>query len=169
MNLLSLANKFESNRNYKLLSVDVGTASGRAISARNNDERVEILFRDLSSIYFYMFNMYCMNKWLNKIEQKGNPTRLDPVSADFATKYMQSCVDEVGTASSESVAKSVDLGTFRKEMLGENAEIPEAIRAKLQGEKIKIMNLDEFKALLKADEKYGARFEELSKIADKMS
>ena len=169
MNMLSLANKFENNRNYKLLSVDVGTASGRAISARNNDERVEILFRDLSSIYFYMFNMYYMNKWLNKIEQKGNPTRLDPVSADFATKYMQSYVDEVGTTSSESVAKSVGIEQFRKEMFGEKAEIPETIKAKLQGEKIKIISLDEFKALLKADEKYGAKFEELAKIADKMS
>ena len=29
-NLLSVANKFESDRNYKLLSVDAGTASGRA-------------------------------------------------------------------------------------------------------------------------------------------
>ena len=71
MNLLSIANKFESDRNYKLLSVDAGTASGRAISARNNDERVEILFRDLTSIYFYMFNMQNMNTWLNKIEQNG--------------------------------------------------------------------------------------------------
>ena len=168
MNLLTLANKFESNRNYKLLSVDAGTASGRAISARNNDERVEILFRDLSSIYFYMFNMYNMNKWLNKIEQKGNPARLDPVSADFATKYMQSYVDEVGT-STESAAKSVNVDKFAKDMFGEQAEIPDSIKAKFQGEKIKIINLDEFKELLKADEKYGARFEELSKIADKMS
>lgn len=169
MNLLSLANKFESNRNYKLLSVDAGTASGRAISARNNDERVEILFRDLSSIYFYMFNMYNMNKWLNKLEQNGNSTRLDPVSSDFATKYMQSYIDEVGTAASENGAKSVNVEKFTKEMFGENAEIPEAVKAKFQGEKIKIISLNEFKDLLKNDEKYGVRFEELSKVADKMS
>ncbi len=168
MNMLTLANKFESNRNYKLLSVDVGTASGRAISARNNDERVEILFRDLSSIYFYMFNMSNMNKWLNKLEQKGNPARLDPVSAEFATKYMQSYVDEAGI-SAEGAAKSVDAEKFAKDMFGEAAEIPEAIKTKLAGEKIKIISLDEFKALLKDDAKYGARFEELSKIADKMS
>lgn len=168
MNMLSLANKFESNRNYKLLSVDVGTASGRAISARNNDERVEILFRDLSSIYFYMFNMYNMNKWLNKLEQSGNPARLDPVSAEFATKYMQSYVDDAGT-SVQNASKSVNADKFAKDMLGEAAEIPEAIKTKLEGEKIKIISLDEFKTLLKADEKYGARFEELSKIADKMS
>jgi hypothetical protein len=168
MNMLTLANKFESNRNYKLLSVDVGTASGRAISARNNDERVEILFRDLSSIYFYMFNMSNMNKWLNKLEQKGNPARLDPVSAEFATKYMQSYVDEAGI-SAEGAAKSVDAEKFAKDMFGEAAEIPEAIKTKLAGEKIKIISLDEFKALLKNDAIYGARFEELSKIADKMS
>lgn len=94
MNLLSIANKFESDRNYKLLAVDAGTASGRAYSARNNDERVEILFRDLSSIYFYMFNMNNMNTWLNKLEQNGNGTRLDPVSSEFATKYMQSYMED---------------------------------------------------------------------------
>ena len=167
-NMLSLANKFESNRNYKLLSVDAGTASGRAISARNNDERVEILFRDLSSIYFYMFNMYNMNKWLNKLEQDGNPARLDPVSADFATKYMQSYVDDVGT-SAEGAAKAVNSEKFAKDMFGEAAEIPEAIKAKFKGESVKIISLEQFKELLSTDEKYGARLEELSKVADKMS
>lgn len=113
--------------------------------------------------------MYNMNKWLNKLEQNGNSTRLDPVSSDFATKYMQSYIDEVGTAASENGAKSVNVEKFTKEMFGENAEIPEAVKAKFQGEKIKIISLNEFKDLLKNDEKYGVRFEELSKVADKMS
>jgi hypothetical protein len=109
-----------------------------------------------------------LNKWLNKAEQHGNPKRLDPVSADFATKYMQSYVDDVGI-SAEGAAKSVNVEKFEKEMFGEAAEIPDAIKAELKGEKIKIISLDEFKALLKDDAKYGARFEELSKIADQMS
>ena len=169
INMLSLANKFENNRNYKLLSVDAGTASGRAISARNNDERVEILFRDLSSIYFYMFNMYNMNKWLNKLEQQGKATRIDPVSAEFATNYMKYYVEDAGVSSKEGAAKSVNVEKFAKDMFGEKAEIPEAVKAKFSGEKIKIISLNEFKELLKADEKYGARFEELSKVAEKMS
>src|SRR5574344_942311 len=35
-----------------------------------------------------MFNMPNMNRWLNKLEQQGEGRRLDPVSADFATSYM---------------------------------------------------------------------------------
>lgn len=167
-NMLSLANKFESDRNYRLLSVDAGTASGRAISARNDDERVEILFRDLTSIYFYMFNMPNMSNWLNKIEQNGNGKRLDPVSAEFATKYMQSYVQEEGS-SVEGTAKKVDIDKFAKEMLGEKAQIPQTIQKELHGEKVKIISLDRFKELLKLDETYGARYKELEKIADKMS
>lgn len=87
--LMSLAFNLENNTTWQLLSTDVGTAGGRTISARNNDERREILFRDLTSIYFYMFNMPNMNKWLNKIEQNGRATRVDSVNADYTAKHMQ--------------------------------------------------------------------------------
>ena len=143
MNLLSIANKFESDRNYKLLSVDAGTASGRAISARNNDERVEILFRDLSSIYFYMFNMQNMNTWLNKIEQNGTSTRLDPVSADHATRYMQEYLKDKNNDGKVSVEE------FTREMLGQDRELPDSLKGKFEGEKIKIISLDTFKQELK--------------------
>lgn len=169
LNMLTLANKFESDRNYRLLSVDAGTASGRAISARNNDERIEILFRDLSSIIFYMFSMPWMNAMFNKLEQHGNSRRIDPVSAEFATKYMQSYVKDAGIIKEGEKVKSVNVEKFAKDMLGENAEIPKAIKDELQGEKIKIISLDRFKELLKADGTYGSRFAELEKIADKMS
>lgn len=142
MNLLSIANKFESDRNYKLLAVDAGTASGRAYSARNNDERVEILFRDLGSIYFYMFNMPNMNKWLNKIEQNGVGTRLDPVSAEFATKYMEEYFKDKNT-------DKVSAEEFAKDILGKQSEIPENIKGKFEGNDIKIINLDKFKEELK--------------------
>lgn len=161
LNLLSIANKFESDRNYKLLSVDAGTASGRAYSARNNDERVEILFRDLSSIYFYMFNMQLMNNWLNKIEQKGVGTRLDPVSAEFTTKYMEEYFKSKGT-------DKVNVETFAKEMLGSDKDVPEALKGKFEGDKIKIISLEDFKTELnnlvpKKDAK------KLAKTADEMS
>lgn len=161
LNLLSIANKFESDRNYKLLSVDAGTATGRAYSARNNDERVEILFRDLGSIYFYMFNMQNMNTWLNKLEQNGLGTRLDPVSADFATRYMEEYLKDKGV-------DKVNTETFAKEMLGTQREIPETIKAKFKGDKIKIINLDEFKSELPklvSDNKVA----EFEKLVEKMS
>ena len=142
INLLSIANKFESDRNYKLLAVDAGTASGRAYSARNNDERVEILFRDLSSIYFYMFNMYNMNNWLNKLEQKGNGSRLDPVSAEFTTRYMENYFED------KNIDK-INVEEFAKDFLGKNSEIPADLKNKFKGEKIKIISLDTFKEELK--------------------
>ena len=167
VNLLSIANKFESDRNYKLLSVDAGTASGRAISARNNDERVEILFRDLSSIYFYMFNMPNINAWLNKIEQKGNSTRLDPVSAEFSTKYFEEYLKDKHT-------DKVSVEEFRKDILGENKEIPESLKSKFKGEKIKIISLDGFKDELKGLvpqdklKEFEATADEMSKLQPKL-
>lgn len=161
LNLLSIANKFESDRNYKLLSVDAGTASGRAISARNNDERVEILFRDLSSIYFYMFNMVNMNTWLNKLEQNGNGTRLDPVSAEFSTKYMEQYLISKGSP-------KVSIEEFAQDMLGKQQEIPESLKDKFSGKNIKIITLDKFKEELKTlvPENELKSYEE---IAEKMS
>ena len=161
MNLLSIANKFESDRNYKLLAVDAGTASGRAYSARNNDERVEILFRDLGSIYFYMFNMQNMNNWLNKIEQKGVGTRLDPVSAEFATKYMEEYFKDKGT-------EKVSIDEFSKDLLGKKADLPESLKAKFEGKGTRVINLDTFKQELKSlvSESELKTFEQ---TADKMS
>lgn len=161
MNLLSIANKFESDRNYKLLSVDAGTASGRAYSARNNDERVEILFRDLGSIYFYMFNMPNMNRWLNKIEQKGIGSRLDPVCAEFATKYMESYFED------KKVDK-VNVEEFAKDILGKNEELPKNLQTKFQGKDIKVINLDTFKQELKGIVP-ESELKTLEEVADKMS
>lgn len=161
MNLLSIANKFESDRNYKLLAVDAGTASGRAYSARNNDERVEILFRDLSSIYFYMFNMNNMNTWLNKLEQNGNGTRLDPVSSEFATKYMQSYMEDKNNNLSR-------LKNLKRHVWQKDAQIPKSIQDKFAGDKIKIISLDEFKTELKNIVPEN-KFKEFEKVADKMS
>lgn len=161
INLLSIANKFESDRNYKLLAVDAGTASGRAYSARNNDERVEILFRDLSSIYFYMFNMANMNNWLNKIEQKGNGTRLDPVSAEFATKYMEGYFEDMGV-------DKVNADKFARDFLGNNKDIPESLKSKLEGKNIKIMSLNTFKEELQHIVPESER-KALEEIAQKMS
>ena len=139
LNLFSIANNLEYNRNWRLLSVDVGTCTGRVYSARNNDERVEIGFRDLSSVYFYMFNMNNMNKWLNKLEQKGISSRLDPVSAEFATQYMKSYLGKVGKAG---------ILEFEKDMLGQNFKIPKQLEDKLNTNKI--INLSEFKEDLKS-------------------
>ena len=77
-----MAQNFEQNAIYKLLGTDVGTVSGRSINARNKDERIEILFRDISSIYFYCFSTGAILDFLNKHDAfKGTNTKLDPQTA----------------------------------------------------------------------------------------
>lgn len=156
-NLLNIANKFETDRNWRLLSVDAGTASGRAYSARNNDERVEILFRDLGSIYFYMFNMQNMNAWLNKAEH-GYKTRLDAVSAEFVTKYMHNYLDDKGV-------DKVSVEEFRREFMGKTDELPQSLKSKFKNG---VINLDEFKAELKGLVP-AEKLSQIEQIAQKMS
>ena len=157
IDLLSLANNFENKRNWQLLSVDVGTCSGRVYSARNNDERVEIGFRDISSIYFYMFNMINMNKWLNKIEQKGIGSRLDPVSAEFATQYMNNYLGEKG---------KVNIDQFEKDMLGIEKELPTGLKNRFKDGKI--ITLEDFKTELTSFAK-KEDIKSIENIAEKMS
>ena len=157
IDLLALANNFENKRNWQLLSVDAGTCSGRVYSARNNDERVEIAFRDLSSIYFYMFNMINMNKWLNKVEQKGISSRLDPVSAEFATQYMNNYLGEKG---------KINIEQFEKDMLGIEKELPSGLKNRFKDGKI--ITLEDFKTELKT---FAPKedLKSIEKIAEKMS
>ncbi len=162
INYLAIANKFESDRNWKLLSVDVGTAGGRTYSARNNDERVEIGFRDISSIYFYMFNMSNMNKWLNKIEQKGITSRLDPQSAEFATRYMENYLESIK-------ANKVNVERFAEDFLGRDAELPESLAARFKGKGTKITSLKAFNEELEKLEFIPSQVKKYQKLAQKMS
>ena len=84
---MSLAYQFENNPKYGLISTDLGVWVGRGACARNEHERTEVLFRDISSSYFYMFNMPVMAAFLNKI-QDGKSTRLDPVAAQQVTDHL---------------------------------------------------------------------------------
>lgn len=156
LDFLKIANAFENDRTCKLLAVDAGTASGRAFSARNNDERIEILFRDLSSIYFYMFCMPHMNSFLNKIEH-GKSTRLDPVSAQFATEYMQNYLN----------GQRVSIDKFQSDMLGSDKALPEIFENKFKTQKI--ITLEEFNKELANLDIPSAQKTQLLETAEKMS
>lgn len=133
--LMSLAFNLENNTTWQLLSTDVGTASGRALSARNKDERREILFRDLSSIFFYMFNMPLMNSLLNRLEH-GKKTRIEPMNAHYTTDLMKQIVKENGT--------SIDADKLSIEMFGKNADfkLPDNIKAEFNNGS---MDIESFK------------------------
>lgn len=153
--LLSLANHFENDSKYQLLSTDVGIAGGRAVSARNNHERTEILFRDLSSVYFYMFNMPHINKWLNLIED-GRSSRLDPIAAKQVSDHMEAYLKENGG--------NMKADEFAKGFLGSNDNIyritPE-LNAKFEDKAIK---LDTFIDYIKNNKTFTK--EEIDKYTD---
>lgn len=159
--LLTLANHFENDAKYQLLSTDVGIASGRAICARNNHERTEILIRDLTSIYFYMFNMPNINRWLNQLED-GRKTRLDPVSAQYATDNMLELIKANG-----GKMKTED---FEREILGNNNnvyKITEGMNAKFENGSPNVIKLD---TLLEEGKKLpGINYAEFEKTARKMA
>ena len=153
--LLTLANNFENNSKYQLLSTDVGIAGGRAVSARNDHERTEILFRDLTSIYFYMFSMPNINRWLNSLED-GKPRRLDPIAAKQVSDHMEAYLKENGG--------SMSVEDFEKGFLGDNNntyKITPELNAKF---KDKVITLDEFTDYLKNSGHFSK--DEITKFSD---
>ncbi len=136
--LMKIAYALENNTTVQLLSTDVGTTAGRAISARNKHERREIVFRDVASIIFYMFSMPFINKIFNMIEQNGKGSRADSINADYTTDLMKQIVKENGGAMTPEELKSA--------MIGKEFTMPKAIKDKFVGD---FMQLDEFKKIIK--------------------
>ena len=69
--LVSAAKAFENNNALRLLVTDSGVIAGRYKNGRNKYERIEGLFRDIASIYFYLCatqNFVDLTKKLFKIE-----------------------------------------------------------------------------------------------------
>lgn len=144
--LLNLAYCFENDPKYRLISSDAGLISGRAYNARNKYERREILFRDLSAIYFYMFCRPHINTLFNRI-QDGRSSRLDPVSTNLLHEHLSKNFSANQTYSAES---------FEDFVLGKkNVIIPDSIKFN-NG----IVELNELKGKITDDE---------FKIAEKMS
>ncbi len=158
--ILTLANNFENNNIYQLLSTDAGIAGGRAISSRNEHERTEVLFRDLSSIYFYMFSIPNIHAWLNWIDT-GKKTRLDPVASKQVTDHLKLAMANKGALSPEEFKKlalgdATNLGLMNKEL-----------DSKFDHD---IMKLDDLKAQIRKSRDISpSQAEELIKRAERMS
>lgn len=114
--LLRIVQNFQTNDVWKLLGTDVGTVTGRTANARNNDERVEIMFRDISSIYFYCFSMPAIVAFMNKKDTfKGLNTKLNPMSAMEVHNHMVKRMANKGL-------EKMSAADFEKEMLGRKLE-----------------------------------------------
>lgn len=164
--LLNLAHKFENDTTYQLLSTDVGISGGRAISARNNNERVEILWRDLSSIFFYMFNMVFINHMMNKM-QHGRKTRLNPVGARQVTDYMKHVLELTGHHDAKAGTLSIKPQEFGQIMLGDLDVTDKMAKVKPEFNKGAI-KLDDFLKVLKR-EFSPEDYTKYSDLAKKMS
>ncbi len=156
--LMSIAFNLENNATWQLLSTDVGTAGGRALCARNKDERREILFRDLSSIIFYMWSMPFINKIMNKLEQGGRGVRIDSMNADYAKTVMTNIVNNnSGKMSADELSKV---------MLGDdNFKLADNIKQQF---KKGFMTLEEFKSKI-PEIVSSDKVAKFSKIAEKMA
>ena len=130
------AHILENNPIAKLLTVDVGLFAGRGYSARNNDERFELLFRDFSSSFFYMASTPLVYMGLSKYVDKfrGKNTELDPNTVHFLTEKIK-----------KTIGNGMDINTFKEVMFGTGGKEVAKIIPKLNGE---TMSIKEFEKLL---------------------
>lgn len=128
----------------KLLATDTGVLAGRTYNARNNDERVEIFFRDAASIYFYLLCKDHVIKFMqNKDGFGGKLSRLDPMTA---MKTHNILVKMLCSHQKNSDAK-FDIDTVRKYVFGSNPEQVEANLSKIKFKNGNIIALEDFEAL----------------------
>lgn len=154
--LLTVSHYLENDNRCKLLSSDVGIAGGRAINARNEHERREVLFRDLSSIYFYMFCKNHLDSGLNMLTT-GRASRLDPTSVEILDNHLK----EKLILTKEN-NKNYDATEFEKLIFGEDISVPENIQKEFK-DKNSIITLDNFKKL-SGNSKYNEIAEKMSKL-----
>ena len=135
--LLTTTNRFEHDTTWKLLSTDVGTATGRAANARNKNERLEILVRDIGSVYFYLYASKHLNSGLNYL-QDGRTSRLDTTSAKQLDSHIRTNFANEKYSAEE----------FEKLVLGnKDAQIPNELKTKFQDGKA-IISLEEFETVV---------------------
>ena len=82
--LQGFANILENNSTVRLLLTDTGVIAGRCKNGRNKYEKIEGLFRDISSIFFYLFSTDLIVKGLNKLTKNVDiaPSKLEQLVAD---------------------------------------------------------------------------------------
>ncbi|MCQ2744686.1 MAG: hypothetical protein MJ230_07860 [bacterium] len=114
-------NAIENTNTGKLLSTDLGVAGGRMANARTKEERNEIAFRDLGSIYFYMWAKGHVGNLMNLVEN-GRATRLDPETMNIFDEHLNKFMDSKGG--------SLTIEEFKKYVLGseESIKLPEGIK-----------------------------------------
>lgn len=86
--MTTVAHMLENNRLCKMMTADVGITAGRYSTARNKDEGLEYVFRDVSSCFFYYASTPLIYKLLQKITKSKAFTTIDPVAAKSVHQIM---------------------------------------------------------------------------------
>jgi len=87
--LINLANLIENNSTARLLITDTGVIAGRCHNAKNKYKKIEGIFRDIASIYFYLYAPKHISKGLNKLFKNAD---VDP---DTLNKTVSILLDKV--------------------------------------------------------------------------
>ncbi len=120
---MNLAHILENNSTARLLITDTGVIAGRYYNARNKYEKIENLFRDISSIYFYLFSTKHVVKGLNKLTGNAdiNPDVLKATAEMLSEKSKSLVVDSkniiqnsYGEISKENIIKIEELFKDKK-------------------------------------------------------
>ncbi len=141
--LLRLANNFENSHVHKLLGTDVGILTGRTYNARNNDERIEIMFRDISSIYFYLLCTKHVVKLLSSADRKN--TSLLPTAALQANNHLAEAIIQKAKGLNEIEAMTPE--AFREFALGKkqmDSKDMNFINGLFESEKQTVIKLSEY-------------------------
>jgi hypothetical protein len=161
LNLVSLSHNLENNNIYKILTMDAGIIGGRSINSRNEDEKYEIVLRDVCSIYFYMASTHHISHFLsddkfnffgkknatglNLDKRMGVSTNLDPRIAEYLNNQI---LKEFDTTS-----KSKEGFNYEKFMTGifgkEQPDLVKILKHEAETQKEKhTLNLDNFLKIL---------------------
>ena len=141
-----LTNNLENHDIYKLLSTDVGVLAGRTYNARNKDERIEILFRDGASIYFYLLCKDHIIKLMQKLDGFGGKlSKLDPTTA-MATHNI--LIKEM-FKNKDNPEYKTDIATMKKFVFGTNSAQVDEWLSRFKFEKGDIIALEDFEKLAK--------------------
>ena len=146
--LYNFANILENNSAMRLLITDTGVVGGRFYNARNKYEKAECLFRDISSIYFYLFSTQHIVKLLNKLTSN---TDIDPKVLNETVEMLKERLEK---------SNLTDVHNFKNKAIGRAnlanlREIDKLFKDK------KVITLDEFKQAISG---FNKKAELISKL-----
>ena len=107
-----VAHYLENNKICKLLTSDVGITTGRVASARNKDEGLEYLFRDIASSFFYTASTPLIYSALQKSTKSSGITSIDPVAAKQVHEHLLRHLEQAGGKMNASDFAKTTLGVL---------------------------------------------------------